>query len=100
MNAHFMLHYLCNNFPLMDNRFPNEKSFPIYCSASVDFHKAFHLHSYRRKGPELAEAISAPESPPNLNGHRGSEWHRSTRQRFLAAPSTIRSISLPLRSAP
>ena len=33
-------------------------------------------------------------------GHRGSKWQHSTQQRFLAAPSTSRSISLPTRSAP
>jgi hypothetical protein len=58
MNVHFfLLPQLSNKLPLMDSIFPDKKLFSSYRRASVDFHKGFHLPSYRQIGPKLAEAI-------------------------------------------
>ena len=52
----------------MGNMFPGKEFSHLIFRASVDFKKVFHLPSYRQFGPKLAEAISAPESPPNSMG--------------------------------
>jgi hypothetical protein len=70
MNTHFLFHQLSNKLPLMDNIFPSKKSFPTYCRASAYFYKGFHFPSYRQIGPKLAEALLAPETPPNSMGQR------------------------------
>ena len=46
-------------------------------------------------GPKLAEAILDYQNRRPIHvAQRGTKWHRSTRQGFLAAPSTSRSIFL------
>src|SRR5664280_924141 len=100
MDVHFPFHQLSNTLPLMDNIFPRERSFPGYCRASVDFHKVFHLPSYRQIGPELAKGMETRESLSKSMDCRGTIWRCTTLPELLAAPSTSRSKFPLKRSSP